>query len=83
LSIEQACQTGGPQAACGPIACLWRPAEMFLDLHNAKLITKSVFFDLMKNNGKNMFTTKYNIAYIIICGKIFTNKIDFAARTAV
>ncbi len=24
--LSQACQTGGPRAACGPIACLMRPA---------------------------------------------------------
>jgi hypothetical protein len=28
--LVQACQTGGPRAACGPIACLMRPAVTFL-----------------------------------------------------
>jgi len=27
--LKQACQTGGPRAACGPIACLLRPAVSF------------------------------------------------------
>jgi hypothetical protein len=29
--MDQTCQTGGPQAACGPIAYLWRPAVIFSD----------------------------------------------------
>ncbi len=49
ISLNQACQTGGPRAACGHIACLWRPEEMFLDLHNALFITKLVFFDLIRS----------------------------------
>jgi hypothetical protein len=32
LPLEQACQTGGPQAACCPIACPMRPAAILLDL---------------------------------------------------
>ncbi len=28
LTIDQACQTGGPRAACGPIACPMRPAAL-------------------------------------------------------
>ncbi len=31
-SLEQACQTGGPRAACGPIGCSMRPAAILLDL---------------------------------------------------
>ncbi len=33
-ALTQACQTGGPRAACGPIACFWRPAVMFSDFLN-------------------------------------------------
>jgi hypothetical protein len=30
VPLYQACQTGGPRAACGPIACLMRPAVTYL-----------------------------------------------------
>jgi hypothetical protein len=30
--LNQACQTGGPRAACSPIACPMRPAAILLDL---------------------------------------------------
>ncbi len=30
--LKQACQTGGPQATCGPIACPMRPAATLLNL---------------------------------------------------
>jgi hypothetical protein len=47
----------------------------------------SIFWrNKMKNNGENMFTTKYYIEYFIICDPLsnfFTNKIDFAVPTAV
>jgi len=29
IALEQACQTGGPRAACGPIACPMRPEVIF------------------------------------------------------
>ncbi len=29
--LDQACQTGGPQAACGPIVCLMWPAVTYLN----------------------------------------------------
>ena len=32
--VYQACQTGGPRAACGPIACSVRPGVTFFDLNN-------------------------------------------------
>ncbi len=30
--LDQACQTGGPRAACGPIACPMRPEAILLNL---------------------------------------------------
>ncbi len=32
IALKQACQTGGPQAECGPIACPMRPTAILLDL---------------------------------------------------
>jgi hypothetical protein len=32
IALKQACQTGGPQAKCGLIACPMRPAAILLDL---------------------------------------------------
>ncbi len=55
--LDQACQTGGPRAACGPIAYIWRPAEMFPDfeiLKNAKLIAKMA-------PNKHFLTKSYSI----------------------
>ena len=34
--LNQACQTGGPRAACGPFACLMRPAVIFYDSYFIK-----------------------------------------------
>jgi len=33
LRTRQACQTGSPRAACGPIACSMWPAVTFYDPH--------------------------------------------------
>ncbi len=51
--LDQACQTGGTRAACGPIACFCWPAVIFSDLEilyithkMTRILPNLRFFDL-------------------------------------
>ncbi len=45
--LNQACKTGGPRAACGPIACPMRPAVIsFKHKGCSKMIIFNTYFDI-------------------------------------
>jgi len=68
--IKKACQTGGPRATCGPIACSIWPAMTFfipyMTENNGKLYEFTVISSI-----KHLKYAKIGIVLLIITKKVF------------